>query len=197
MVAAPLCWRCRPCRALSSHPLLSSSCAHHSCQYVITPVWAICTCLWGATYMHHSMRSQGTYITIYVLQVPYDAHLEDLFFGEEMLMSLLLWRSGYAFFAPCDPSMVWHQWSRAGRPTFWEQRRSTRPPRPPLRKSSPGRARARRRSGGRASAAPPPPRVARAPASDTAEWSLDRMDRSRQTVWNERLRQTVPQPLER
>ena len=55
--------------------------------------------------MHHSMRSQGTYITIYVLQVPYDAHLEDLFFGEEMLMSLLLWRSGYAFFAPCDASM--------------------------------------------------------------------------------------------
>ena len=78
--------------------------------------------------MHHSMRSQGTYITIYVLQVPYDAHLEDLFFGEEMLMSLLLWRSGYAFFAPCDASMLWHQWSRAGRPTFWEQRRSTRPP---------------------------------------------------------------------
>ena len=43
-------------------------------------------------------------------------------------MSLLLWRSGYAFFAPCDASMLWHQWSRAGRPTFWEQRRSTRPP---------------------------------------------------------------------
>jgi hypothetical protein len=30
-----------------------------------------------------------------------------------------LWAAGYRFFAPCDASLILHQWSRKRRPTFW------------------------------------------------------------------------------
>jgi len=61
-------------------------------------------------------------------EVTYDARLIDLFWGEELLMALLLWTAGYDFYAPCDASLVLHRWSRGYRQTFWQQRNTTGTP---------------------------------------------------------------------
>lgn len=61
-------------------------------------------------------------------EVMYDARLTNLFWGEEMLMAVLLWTAGYDFYAPCDASLVLHRWSRQYRPTFWQQHDRSQPP---------------------------------------------------------------------
>ncbi|GAB5357688.1 hypothetical protein AAMO2058_000395900 [Amorphochlora amoebiformis] len=53
---------------------------------------------------------------------PYDPYLVDIFFGEEASMSSRLWTAGWDFFCPPVP-LVYHKWSRAGRPTFRELKR--------------------------------------------------------------------------
>lgn len=54
-----------------------------------------------------------------IQDVPYDATLRFLFFGEEASMSARLWTSGYDFFAPSE-SVVYHLWTRAYRRVFHE-----------------------------------------------------------------------------
>ncbi|KAJ8600770.1 hypothetical protein CTAYLR_006111 [Chrysophaeum taylorii] len=57
-----------------------------------------------------------------VLRVKYDPHLRFLFFGEEMVMAARFWTHGYDFFAP-SRAVLYHKWSRAGRPNFREDAR--------------------------------------------------------------------------
>ncbi|ETO81461.1 hypothetical protein F442_04130 [Phytophthora nicotianae P10297] len=52
-------------------------------------------------------------------QVPYDATLRFLFFGEESSMTARLWTSGWDFFTPSE-TVVYHLWTRAYRPVFQE-----------------------------------------------------------------------------
>lgn len=52
-------------------------------------------------------------------EVPYDASLRFLFFGEESSMSARLWTSGWDFFAPSE-AIVYHLWTRNYRSTFHE-----------------------------------------------------------------------------
>lgn len=54
-----------------------------------------------------------------VTDVPYDPHLQNLFFGEESNMAARLYTHGYRFFAPTH-NLVWHCWSREYRPSFRE-----------------------------------------------------------------------------
>jgi len=54
-----------------------------------------------------------------IREVPYDAGLVDVFFGEEASMAVRLWTSGWDFFCPSSPA-IFHLWSRAHRPTFRE-----------------------------------------------------------------------------
>ena len=52
-----------------------------------------------------------------ILECPYDMHLPQLFFGEELSMAVRLYTNGYCLFAP--PSTVcYHLWSRDHRTTF-------------------------------------------------------------------------------
>lgn len=54
-----------------------------------------------------------------VRDVPYDASLRYLFFGEEASMSVRLWTSGWDFFTPSE-MIIYHLWTRAYRPVFQE-----------------------------------------------------------------------------
>lgn len=49
--------------------------------------------------------------------VPYDPYLGYLFFGEEVDIAARLWTHGYDFFAP-PRAILYHKWSRRGRPDF-------------------------------------------------------------------------------
>ena len=49
-------------------------------------------------------------------QVPYEP-LRFLFFGEEAFQLARMWMAGWDAFAP-PASVVFHQWTRAGRHTF-------------------------------------------------------------------------------
>ena len=51
------------------------------------------------------------------VKVPYDATLEDLFFGEESSMAVRLWTSGWDFFSP-SKLIGYHLWTRKHRPKF-------------------------------------------------------------------------------
>jgi hypothetical protein len=82
--------------------------------------WAVPSLFWAAGFNFGRGMVVG--------EVPYDARLTDLFWGEEILMAVQLWSAGYDFFAPCDASIVLHHWSRAYRKTFWQLRQSTTPP---------------------------------------------------------------------
>lgn len=50
-------------------------------------------------------------------EVPYDPHLQYIFFGEESSMTVRLWTHGWDFFAP-PSNFIWHLWSRSYRPVF-------------------------------------------------------------------------------
>ena len=50
-------------------------------------------------------------------EVPYDPHLQYIFFGEESSMTVRLWTHGWDFFAP-GSNFIWHLWSRSYRPVF-------------------------------------------------------------------------------
>ncbi|RLN58603.1 hypothetical protein BBJ28_00009104 [Nothophytophthora sp. Chile5] len=54
-----------------------------------------------------------------IKEVPYDATLQFLFFGEEASMAARLWTSGWDFFAPTEAT-VYHLWARDHRPVFQE-----------------------------------------------------------------------------
>lgn len=53
-----------------------------------------------------------------LIDVPYDPHLNFLFFGEELLHSARLWTAGYNFYAPVQ-SFVTHHYGRGDKPKFW------------------------------------------------------------------------------
>ena len=54
-------------------------------------------------------------------KVPYDPHsLHNLFFGEELSMSVRLFTHGYSLLSPPE-SVVYHLWSRSHRPTQHHQ----------------------------------------------------------------------------
>lgn len=50
-------------------------------------------------------------------RVPYDPSLRFLFFGEELSMAARFWTHGYDFYAP-SKAIIYHKWSREGRPNF-------------------------------------------------------------------------------
>eukprot|EP00960_Hanusia_phi_P054189 762564-Hanusia_phi.AAC.3 len=52
-------------------------------------------------------------------EVPYDASLKFLFFGEELTMLARMWTRGFDVFAPCQP-VVFHCWDRSYRSSFKE-----------------------------------------------------------------------------
>lgn len=52
-----------------------------------------------------------------LLEAPYPSDLPGLFFGEESLQLMRMWRRGWDVFTPHLP-VVYHQWSRAGRPSY-------------------------------------------------------------------------------
>lgn len=54
-----------------------------------------------------------------IQEVPYDACLKNVFFGEESSMAARLWTHGWDFFTPCI-NVIWHLWSREHRPSFRE-----------------------------------------------------------------------------
>lgn len=56
-----------------------------------------------------------------IIDVPYDPHLNFLFFGEELMHSARLWTSGYNFYAPVQ-SFVIHHYGREDKPKFWADR---------------------------------------------------------------------------
>jgi hypothetical protein len=49
---------------------------------------------------------------------PYNARLDNLFFGEEMYMAVRLFTRGYDFYAPGE-AIVWHLWDRTHRKEFF------------------------------------------------------------------------------
>ena len=53
-----------------------------------------------------------------LLEVPYDP-LPHLFFGEESIMTVRLWTSGFDFFATTE-AVAYHLWKRNYRPNFQE-----------------------------------------------------------------------------
>ena len=56
----------------------------------------------------------------FILRVPYDPHLPMLFQGEEILITLRGWTSGYDFYTP-HHSSLFHAYKRKNAPaTFWE-----------------------------------------------------------------------------
>lgn len=59
-------------------------------------------------------------------QLPYVESLRWLFFGEEALAAACLWTRGWDLFAPSEPVLA-HAWSRAERPSCWEQVRRSHP----------------------------------------------------------------------
>ena len=54
-----------------------------------------------------------------LFDVPFDPHLNFLFFGEELLHSARLWTAGYNFYAPTKV-FVAHHYERSGKPKFWD-----------------------------------------------------------------------------
>jgi [Skp1-protein]-hydroxyproline N-acetylglucosaminyltransferase len=56
-----------------------------------------------------------------LVEVPYDPHLPQLFFGEESSMTARLWTSGWDFYAP-GRVVLYHLWSRDHRPSFRENK---------------------------------------------------------------------------
>jgi len=57
--------------------------------------------------------------------VPMDPHLDDLFVGEEILLSARLWTSGFDIFCP-NENIAFHKFTRDGEPKFWENERDDR-----------------------------------------------------------------------
>ncbi len=49
--------------------------------------------------------------------------LRHIFFGEEAAVAAILCKAGYNFFAP-GLTVLWHNWKRAGRPSFREHQTS-------------------------------------------------------------------------
>ena len=58
-----------------------------------------------------------------LIDVPYDPHLNFLFFGEELLHSARLWTSGYNFYAPVKV-VASHKYGRKGSPKFWNDQKN-------------------------------------------------------------------------
>lgn len=54
-----------------------------------------------------------------VVDVPFDPHLNYLFFGEELLYSVRLWTSGYNIYAPAIPFSQ-HHYGRGKKPKYWQ-----------------------------------------------------------------------------
>ena len=62
-----------------------------------------------------------------ILQVlkPLKEISKDVFFGEEVLVALVLFTHGWDLFTPSKP-LIYHLWNRDYRPTFWEHQNSKR-----------------------------------------------------------------------
>jgi hypothetical protein len=55
-------------------------------------------------------------------EVPLDPYLDDVFVGEEILLSARLWTSGYDIYTP-NENIAFHKFTRAGEPKFWDNER--------------------------------------------------------------------------
>jgi hypothetical protein len=55
-------------------------------------------------------------------EVPMDPYLDDVFVGEEILLSARLWTSGYDIYTP-NENIAFHKFTRAGEPKFWDNER--------------------------------------------------------------------------
>jgi hypothetical protein len=51
--------------------------------------------------------------------VPFDPHLDDLFSGEEVLLSARLFTHGFDAYSP-DAPIAFHKYARSGEPRFWD-----------------------------------------------------------------------------
>jgi hypothetical protein len=57
-----------------------------------------------------------------IRDVPFDPYLDDLFVGEEILLSARLWTSGFDIFCP-NENIAFHKFTREREPKFWENLR--------------------------------------------------------------------------
>lgn len=55
-------------------------------------------------------------------QVPFDPHLDDVFSGEEVLLSARLFTHGFVAYSP-DRPIAFHKYVRPGEPRFWDRQR--------------------------------------------------------------------------
>lgn len=83
------------------------------------------------THWHREPRPSFFWVSGYsfsssamLTEVPYDPHLQYIFFGEESSMTARLWTHGWDFFAP-GTNFIWHLWSRSYRPVFRENKLDT------------------------------------------------------------------------
>ena len=58
----------------------------------------------------------------FMREVPQDPYLDDVFVGEEILLSARLWTSGFDIFTP-NENIAFHKFTREGEPKFWENER--------------------------------------------------------------------------
>lgn len=54
--------------------------------------------------------------------VPFDPYLDDIFVGEEILLSARIWTSGFDIFCP-NENIAFHQFTRENEPKFWANER--------------------------------------------------------------------------
>ncbi|NDE18638.1 hypothetical protein EBZ80_27420, partial [bacterium] len=57
----------------------------------------------------------------FVHEVPFDPHLEDLFFGEEILLTIRAFTHGYDIFTP-NRNIIYHAYTREKEPKYWTDR---------------------------------------------------------------------------
>ena len=58
----------------------------------------------------------------FMREVPQDPYLDDVFVGEEILLSARLWTHGFDIFTP-NENIAFHKFTREGEPKFWENER--------------------------------------------------------------------------
>ena len=59
----------------------------------------------------------------FLSEVPFDPYLDDVFSGEEVLLSARLYTHGFDVFAP-NENVTFHKYIRDGEPKFWENERN-------------------------------------------------------------------------
>lgn len=77
----------------------------------VRPKTPIPSLFWAAGFMFASSQ--------FLQEVPYDVHMKNIFFGEEISMLVRLWTKGWDCFCPSE-NVLFHLWERDYRPSFRE-----------------------------------------------------------------------------